>query len=507
MYIYDGAGRSSPLIGRFWGNTAPAGNILSTGNQVLVNFISDEAISGKGWELAWDYIRPEYCSDTIFHTATEGMISDGSNEKNYVENADCYYVIDLQGSEYIRISFTEFDLENDYDFVKIFDLNQPNVYLYKFSGHDIPAEVIIPLDKLLVHFHSDSRDNYSGWTLFYSNYGPGVNEPVSSFRMGPNPVRELNRITLPIRSDIISLILKMSLFLNTPASLSISPTKGLNGWTLTAFQAASTHSACNTLLESALCYNGEAADGQGISGEYGEHPPAQSFTCLNYTMDGFVYFLNWGVPSPMQDPANAQEYYNYLRGFWRDSTRFTYGGNGYGGTIPVKQIFTGDPLTGTGWTEFDSPQGPGDRRGLITSGPYDLAAGDTIHLEFAFVFARDHEGNNLSSFALLKDRIQQVRDFYENAMNIPESMIEQPAIWLYPNPCYSKLYCSLSHDFGKTPGDYFIYDITGKKVVSGRLMQEENHSIYTGDLSPGYYLIQIKGNQASGVARFIRGTD
>jgi len=265
--------------------------------------------------------------------------------------------------------------------------------------------------------------------------------------------------------------------------------------------------ACDTLLESAICYNGEAVDGQGISGEYGEHPPAQSFTCLNYTMCGFVYFLNWGVPAPMQDPANAREYYNYLRGFWRDSTRFTFGGNGYGGAIPVNHIFTGDPLSGTGWTEFDSPQGPGDRRGLITSGPYDLVAGDTIHFEFAFVFARDHEGDNLSSFALLKNRIQQVRDFYENSLGVPESTTEEPWIRLYPNPCHSKLYCILSHDFGKTPGDYFIYDITGQKIRQGRLKPEENPGINTGDLSPGYYLIQIKGNQASGVARFIRGTD
>jgi len=197
VYIYDGADKLSPLIGKYSGNTAPAGNIFSTGSQVLVNFISDEANNGKGWELAWDYTRPEYCSDTLFYDATEGMISDGSNEKNYVENADCFYVIDLRGSDFIRVSFSEFDLESDYDFVKVFDLNQPNIYLYKFSGHEIPAEVIIPLDKLLVHFHSDSRDNYSGWTLFYSNYGPGVNEPVSSFRMGPNPVRE----KLIIRSD------------------------------------------------------------------------------------------------------------------------------------------------------------------------------------------------------------------------------------------------------------------------------------------------------------------
>ncbi len=171
--------------------------------------------------------------------------------------------------------------------------------------------------------------------------------------------------------------------------------------------------ASDTLLESAICYNGEAVDGQGNSGEYGEHPPAQSFTCLNYNMGGFVYFFNWGVGSPMLDPANARDYYNYLRGFWRDSTHFTYGDDGYGGTVPVKHIFSGDPLSGTGWTEFDSPQGPGDRRGLITSGPYDLAAGDTIHLEFAFVFARDYEGDHLSSFSLLKNRIQQVRDFYK----------------------------------------------------------------------------------------------
>jgi hypothetical protein len=53
----------------------------------------------------------------------------------------------------------------------------------------------------------------------------------------------------------------------------------------------------DTLLHSAIVYNGEVQDGAGGPHEYGAHPPAQSFTCLNYPMDVLSFFLMIVFPS------------------------------------------------------------------------------------------------------------------------------------------------------------------------------------------------------------------
>ncbi len=261
---------------------------------------------------------------------------------------------------------------------------------------------------------------------------------------------------------------------------------------------------CDTLLQSAICYNGEPVDGNGDEGEYGEHPPAQAITALNYNLAGFGYFFNYGVPSAMLDPSSAKEYYQYLRGYWRDSTHITYGDDGYGGEQDVNYIFTGDPVSGTGWTEYDSPYGPGDRRGLVTSGPYEIGPGDTIHLEYALVFARDFTGDHLASLALLKDRIHNVRDFYQDFLGIGEILPDQPQIELYPNPCINGLNVAFSKQDNPEPMEYFVYDMLGRQMKSGLISTGQHTWINTGDLAPGLYLLRFQTGKAQVVKKFIR---
>lgn len=234
---------------------------------------------------------------------------------------------------------------------------------------------------------------------------------------------------------------------------------------------------CDTLLHSAIVYNGTDEDGSGGTGEYGAHPPAQSFTCLNYTMDAFVYSSNYGVPQPMTDPYSDTEYYSYLQALWKDSTPITYGGNGYGGEHVVKYVFSGDPVTGEGWTEENAENVPGDRRGVVVSGPHDFNPGDTLHLEYALVFARDFEGDNISSLALLKNRIQQVHDFYQDALGVEKPVTTIRTVNLYPNPCTSDLYIDVSQFPAGTTVDFAVFDILGKQLMYGKLNPKSENVI------------------------------
>jgi hypothetical protein len=189
VILYDGADKGSPLLGKFARGDTP-GNLTSTGNMVLVNFKTDHENTAKGWDLSWNYIPPEYCHDTMHYYEAQGIISDRSGGNNYAENTDCYYVIDVSEDQIINLNFLEFELEKDYDFVKFYAAENPNLTLLKLSGHDLPGPVNFDVDKLLIHFHSDFRDNFQGWKFSYTAESSGFSEYDSKFLLSPNPVHD-----------------------------------------------------------------------------------------------------------------------------------------------------------------------------------------------------------------------------------------------------------------------------------------------------------------------------
>lgn len=247
----------------------------------------------------------------------------------------------------------------------------------------------------------------------------------------------------------------------------------------------------DTLLQSAIVFNGDDEDGTGGPGEYGMHPPAQSFTCLNYEMDAFVYFFNFGGLPQMNDPQMAPEYYTYMQALWKDGTPFTYGGDGYGGEQAAKYIFSGDPVTGEGWTELGAGNLPGDRRGLVVSGPHDFNPGDTLHMEYALVFARDFAGDNLSSVALLRSRIQEVHDFYQEALGMDKPNILNQNLVVYPNPCKGHLFVDASGKSANARIAYTVFDILGEKLLEGSFSLNTENKIDFNTIKPGIYFIRF----------------
>ncbi len=250
---------------------------------------------------------------------------------------------------------------------------------------------------------------------------------------------------------------------------------------------------CDTLLHSGFVYNGNPVDGDGSEGTYGERPPAQSFTCLNYEMTGFIHFNNaW--QSPMTDPYSPSEYYNYMKCMWRDSTLLTSGGNGYGGTVPVKYIFPGDPSNPAEWSEAVENIAPGDRRGLVSSGPYEFVPSDTLNFTFALVFARDYEGDNLSSVAMLKERIQEIRDFYIESLNAEEVKPETISFKVFPNPFQDALVVDTG--LQNETVIWTVYDLMGKAVADGQQFNQPSFGINLKSLNKGIYFLSMKNGKS-----------
>ena len=294
-------------------------------------------------------------------------------------------------------------------------------------------------------------------------------------------------------------------------------------------------------------YNGDGFDDTvGGTVGYGSYIPAQGFNIVkgplanlndgidnnnNGTIDEvgedcklnkFNFFNNSfaGVPLQTTDPANGTEFYDVMNGKWRDGTPLTCGGTGYGGVINTNWAYPGDPI-GTvssdpanncgNWVENGTN---GDRRMILSSGPFTLNAGQIQEVEYAFVTSFDSSAAFGGSMSLgkLKTDIQKINTFY-NQVNKPNCLqainvgltevIRQNDFALYPNPAKSSITIS-STIIGTVKVNYEIVDVLGKVVVQSENTGSDKFSINISDLNSGIYFLRLQVNNSIVVKKFVK---
>lgn len=175
---------------------------------------------------------------------------------------------------------------------------------------------------------------------------------------------------------------------------------------------------CDTTRDLGFCYNGDNFD-DGVGG-YGENPPAvgvdffQGPTTRDGTVLGMDYFVYYNNDfSVTGNPSDAQHYYNYLTGTWKDGVSITCGGNGRGGSKECDYMFPGNP-DGDGWSEQAIGNTPGDRRFIQSSGPFTLMPGAVNFVTVGVVWANATSGGNIGSLDLLRIADDKAQALYNN---------------------------------------------------------------------------------------------
>jgi hypothetical protein len=154
-----------------------------------------------------------------------------------------------------------------------------------------------------------------------------------------------------------------------------------------------------------------------------------------FGMRRYVYYNNGNCITC--DPSNFPEYYNMLRGIWKDNTRMVFGGNGYpapgnGSTSIISDfMFPGDsdPLNwGTrgvvqpfNWREQNtgaSPNTPGDRRFVQSAGPFTLRPGYVNDITVGVVWARTSTGDPYESVIRVLSADQKAQSLFENCFRV-----------------------------------------------------------------------------------------
>lgn len=130
-----------------------------------------------------------YCSGLTTLTASSGSIDDGSGGSDYGNDSDCRWLINPTGAANVSLTFTSFDTEDGYDYVKIYDGNSTSdPLLGEYCGSSIPPAITSSGGQMLVSFISDYDITAAGFSASYTSGGTGIMEfSHENISIYPNP--------------------------------------------------------------------------------------------------------------------------------------------------------------------------------------------------------------------------------------------------------------------------------------------------------------------------------
>ncbi len=275
-------------------------------------------------------------------------------------------------------------------------------------------------------------------------------------------------------------------------------------------------------LDLGFGYNADNFDEDG----YGAAPPALGFDLLRgpvideggrpdtLGMTKLTYFLNAATDS-QSDPDNAQQFYNYMAGFWADGLPFLFGGDGRNNTTggPTDFVFPDDPPNF--WSEpctnpsCSASAVDDDRRLVLSTGPLLLSPGQSESLSLAVIWARGSD--HLDSVEELKASSRFVQAFYDNGFAVaaeggPTGTGGFALGAAYPNPAGARVALPLTlAEAGAVRVEAF--DLLGRRVAllhDGPMAAGRSEVAWdVGALPSGVYVVRASGAAGTAVQRVV----
>ena len=187
----------------------------------------------------------------------------------------------------------------------------------------------------------------------------------------------------------------------------------------------------------------------------------------NLPMTSFVKYINGGGIA-WGDPESAEEAYNLLNGFNRAGEPLIDPNTG----LVTKFAHAGDPVTGTGWLDAQS-HNSGDRRFMMTTGPFTLAAGDTQEVVGGVLIAQ--AGNNLASISLLRQVDKAAQTAYDRDFDLPTP---PPP----PKVTAAELDREVVFTWDNAAENYDVADLIGRSQFQGYNIYQIGGPQLTGDV-------------------------
>lgn len=293
-------------------------------------------------------------------------------------------------------------------------------------------------------------------------------------------------------------------------------------------EALDDYAGCDSARNLTYCYNATPVDGTGSGRTYGANPPAVGMRLLKtpirrtgnvndtVNMSSSIQFWgdNTGSLPCVINPGSPLNAYNFMRGFKNDGTPWLNAASNP--PYQTKYCYSGDPETGTGWTEYTGtinncggalngpvePSNPGDRRYIISMGRdnFTFNPGDTQSIVMAQMMARG--SNNKNSVTKLKQLSDNVYNSFKNGNisiglnnNASEIINSYKLFQNYPNP-FNPVTTIKFHIPENTFVSLKIYDVSGKErstIVNENLIKGEYQFLWNANNFPsGVYFYRLE---------------
>jgi hypothetical protein len=191
LYIYNGPSIASPLIGSYSGSTSP-GTITSSdvSGCLTFRFVSDAGTVSSGWVSAISCVAPPPPSINMTNgsltTCNATFYDNGGSGGNYTNNQNLTYTFcPATAGQYIRVAFTSWGMEANFDFLSVYDGNSTAATMIvgsSFSGTSpgtITATTSNSSGCLTFKFYSDGATVSSGWAANVTCVATGATPPAS----------------------------------------------------------------------------------------------------------------------------------------------------------------------------------------------------------------------------------------------------------------------------------------------------------------------------------------
>ncbi|XP_060104406.1 cubilin [Heteronotia binoei] len=173
--IRDGGYETSPLVGKYCGDTLPPMTI-SHSNKLWIKFVSDVYVTSTGFSAYWDGTSTG-CGGTL--TTSSGVFMSPNYPMPYHHNAECYWLLKSSHGSPFEIQFDQFHLESharcQYDYVDVYDGNSTNAkMLGKFCGNQVPPTIRSTGDSMYIKLRTDVSFGGGGFLARFKQICQGV---------------------------------------------------------------------------------------------------------------------------------------------------------------------------------------------------------------------------------------------------------------------------------------------------------------------------------------------
>lgn len=263
---------------------------------------------------------------------------------------------------------------------------------------------------------------------------------------------------------------------------------------------------CDTLRNMGFVYNGTANDPNcdGVNG-YGNNIPLLGIQMLEgpknsegipQDMSAFVAYNNNINPNNntnTTNPDNAQHFYNYLSGFWKDDTPVEYGGNGYmQGTYPTPFMYPSAPNDnsfGT-WSESKEGNDPDDRRFVMSVGPGVLEPNSVQRMAFSAIWVPNVPHPN-PDITPLQSAADDIKMFYDSLLVVSNQVpiYSTASVQVIPNPMFQQSILKIN---SKEMVEHVqLYSADGRLQRTYPKPNDNTLTIERGTLPTGMYFYKI----------------